>query len=154
GPEGAENALPLNCGALGQAQPHWVALCSANHGVSDSCVATGGIENGLAGPQGPRALPLADHVQRGAVLHRAARVEPLRFGVKLAAREFTGYWDEPQQRGVADPVEEGDTSRHRRRLGQNWISCYAHSQLNCLRLPVPGCNNRAGVVVFPLDIIA
>ena len=85
----------------------------AQHGVGDAGVAAGGVEQGLAGAELDRSAALWRRDDGGgcAVLDGAAGIAPLGLAEDLDAGEVRGEAVEPQQRRVADAVEQGDPKR-------------------------------------------
>ena len=93
-------------GAGGKAELDAVAERGADHGVGDSGVAAGRVENYFAGAQLAGAFAFANHGIGGAILHGAAGIEPFRFGVKFDVGEAGDDALEAQERRVADAVEQ------------------------------------------------
>ena len=91
-----------------------------DHRQADAGVAGGRLDDRAAGLELAGGLRGLDHPGRDAVLHRAAGVEVLHLGqheraVGAAVREVEGPV-EPDQRGVADQVEERVHVLHRANL--------------------------------------
>ncbi len=59
------------------------------------------------------ALAIPNHVQPGAILHRAARIEKLGFAENLDAREIARDPFQPNQRRVSNELQQvrGDQAR-------------------------------------------
>ncbi len=103
---------------------HLVALRRSDQRISDAGVPRGRIEDHLLHRQLAGLLCLLDHAQRRPILHRAAGIEPLSLGVERDMRKLFLQQPDPDQRGVADPLQDrlirqilqhGEgTMRHRR----------------------------------------
>jgi len=84
-----------------------VALDGPDEGVGDTGIAGGGVEDDLAGFQGPRFLSLLDHVEGGPGLHGPPGVMPLRLGVNLHAGFVLQDIADGEERGVPYLFQEG-----------------------------------------------
>ena len=104
---GRQNALALVGSAVRQAKLDGIACCRTDHGVSDSGVAAGRVNDGPAGLQSTAGEPCPDHAECRAVLHRPAGIEPLRLGVKRNVREVPRDVLQPEQGGVPNTIQQG-----------------------------------------------
>ena len=93
--------LALGADVAGHHQLDPVSLGPAEQGVSDTGVARGRVDDRLVVGQRSAALAVLDHRERGAVLDRPARIEPLGLGVDLHAGELALEHADAQQRRVA-----------------------------------------------------
>ena len=83
---------------------------------ADAGVAGRAFDDHAARPQQPARFGVAHDVQRGAVLHRPARVEELALAEDLAAGLLGGL-AQAHQRRVADQIDEAAAHLHGRRGG-------------------------------------
>src|SRR5271163_1774464 len=95
GPQSVEDALALVRGTLRQAEFHRIAEGRADHGIGNSRIAAGSIDDRLAGAQGAAGQTILNHAQRGSVLDGSSRIAPLRLGVEFHVRKFTANSREP-----------------------------------------------------------
>lgn len=77
---GAHGCPTLLAHVGGHDQHHAVTLDRSRHGQSDAGVATGRLDQGIAGFDLTPALRFLDHADSWAVLYRAGRVIPLQLG--------------------------------------------------------------------------
>src|SRR5690606_30681683 len=84
------------------------AAGGGDHGVADAGVAAAAVEDAATGHEAAVALGGEDHRQGGAILDRAAGVEPLALGPQLDAGgdQALDRPAEPDQRGVAYAGED------------------------------------------------
>src|SRR5580693_3341785 len=73
---GAQNLLSFSRNILRHAQRDRKSFGRAEHGIGNSGVAAGGVEQSLAGTELTAAAAFGNNVGRGAIFHRAAGVVP------------------------------------------------------------------------------
>ena len=112
---GLQDALTLDGSVGRQAQLHLVAACRADHGIGDTGIAAGGIEDDVLGAKAAGALAIQDHVEARPILDRSAGIEVFGFGVDGDAGDLAGDLIQTQQRRVADGGQQV------LRLGPDWI---------------------------------
>ncbi|MCY1536772.1 hypothetical protein D9M68_722420 [compost metagenome] len=88
-----------------------VAARRAQVGQADAGIACRAFDHGAAGLQQAAALGVADDVERGAVLDRAARVQEFGLAVDIAAG-LGAQPRQPDQRGVANGAGESVPDFH------------------------------------------
>ena len=103
----AEDAFAFVRGAIGEAELYGITRRRSDHGVGDSSVATGGIDDGLARAQSAARETRLNHAQCGAIFDGASGIEPLGFGGELDVGEFAADAFEPKEWAVTDEVENG-----------------------------------------------
>ncbi len=81
-----QQLLALIVGIGRQAQMHLIAFGRADHGIRDSRIAAGCVQNDFTRPQFARSFALQNHVSRRPVFHRTAGIGPFGFGIHLHAR--------------------------------------------------------------------
>src|ERR1700722_20420457 len=106
---GCENVFAFGRGADGKAEFHAIAERGADHGVGDSGVAAGWVEDYFPGAQVAGEFAGADHGVARAIFHGAAGIEPFAFGVKFYVGGAGDDTLEPQEWSVADSIEQMDT---------------------------------------------
>ena len=82
-----------------------VAACVAYQREADAGVAGGAFDDHAAGLERPSLLGVEDDVERGAVLHRAARVQELGLAEDAAAGDLRRA-AQPDERRIADGADE------------------------------------------------
>ena len=93
----------LFAGVCRQAQRYFVSAGCAEHRISDSRVAAGGIKNYFAGIEPAAALAVKNHCQRRTILYGSSRVEVFGFNQDLnSGRQARSYPPQPQQGRVAN----------------------------------------------------
>ena len=138
GAERLEDPLPLGRHVLGHAQPHAVAARGADHRVGDAGVPGGGVEQDLVAGQRARLLAVGNHPRRRAVLHRPARIAPLRLGVELDVAETRLETRQPDERGVSDQVDDRRDARGLPWGDDRHIRLFQSEIIQQGRLPAPG----------------
>src|SRR5439155_23452891 len=91
-----KNALALDGNILGHAQRDRKSFRGANHGISDSRIPAGGIEQSSTLRKFSAAAALLNNVECRAVFDRTARVAPFGFAQDLNVRELAPDALEPQ----------------------------------------------------------
>ena len=104
--EGLDDLATFLVDVLRHHQLHLVALGGADQRVGDAGIPRGRVEDHLLHGQLAGSLGLLDHAQRRPVLDRATWIEPLGFGVKGDVRKLLLQQADPDQRGVADPLQD------------------------------------------------
>ncbi len=97
--------LAFRRSTFGQAERDGIAQRGTDHGVGDTGVAAGGVQNCFAGMQIAAENAFANHGQRGAIFYGAAGIEPFGLRVKFNIFKFTADASQAQQRSIADAVE-------------------------------------------------
>ena len=118
-----QNLLPFGGGIRRQAQFHAVSLGGSDHGIGDSGVSAGGVQNRPSRRELSGEDRLHEHSCDGSVLDGSTRIGPLRFGEDF--RATVGRFGEcnPEKAGSADEgqggklLEEGTIAPHRFNLG-------------------------------------
>ena len=82
-----------------------VAARIGDQSDADPGIAGRALDDDAAGPEFSALLGVLDDGERGAILHRAARIEEFGLAVNAAARGL-GRGAEPDQRRVADAIDE------------------------------------------------
>ena len=102
-PQKTHQLAAFDAEALSHGNHQRIALLCADHGKSDTGIATGGLDNGLAGFQGAGFFRGLDHTQRQPVLDRSQWVEGFNLDEQIDAfgREFV----DPHDRRIADRSE-------------------------------------------------
>src|SRR5262249_29706851 len=83
-----KDELTFAAGVFRDAQLYFVALGRTDHGVRDTGITGGRIENRLATVELARGFPVSDHPRRGPVFHGSAGVLPFSLGVDLDVWAF------------------------------------------------------------------
>ena len=120
--------LALGRCARRKAKFHAVTKSRADHGVGDSSVAAGRVENHFARAQIAATFAFADHGVRGSVFYRPTRIEPFRLGVKLDVREIGRGAIKAQKRRIADAVQQMLTQAF---AGSGLIRCHEWFVYRC-----------------------
>ena len=87
-----------------QNQP--IAAHGRHHGQRNAGVAAGGFNQGVARADSAALFGLHNHIERGAVFHRAGRIVALKLGPHLRLR-VRGHTLQADKRGVADAIGQG-----------------------------------------------
>ena len=120
-----QDALAFDRGIQRQAELDLITLCRADHGISDTGVAAGSVDQGLSRLELPRLFRLQNHVQGSPVLDGSAGIEILGFRVNFDPGIFGRNLCNPQQRCVPDISDQ--VIRH---------SHFHHLTIDCASDPI------------------
>ena len=109
GAVGAQDSLAFRGDAGGHGQMHRESQRRSQHGEGDAGISAGRVEQGLAGSEQAARAGIADHRRRGAILHAAAGIGPLRLGQQGNAFEPADGLVQTDQRRVPDAFGQGGT---------------------------------------------
>jgi len=101
-PVSFQDALAFRRSVGRKAEFHLVTARRAYHGIRDSGITAGGIDDGFVLREGAGFFAFKNHVQRGPVLHGPSGIEVLGLGVNLDARVLRRNPGQSQQRSVSD----------------------------------------------------
>ena len=101
-----ENLLALKGDVFGYAECNGKPIRGSEHGIGNTGVAAGGVQQTLSGVKSAAAASFLHDVGGSAIFDRAAGVVPLRLAQKYYAGQVPGACVETQQRRVADAIEQ------------------------------------------------
>ena len=102
-------ALPRN--VLGHAERHRKTFRCSQHGIGDSSIAAGRIQQNSPGIEQSTSAGFGDNAGSRAILHRAAGVVPFSLAQKCHALKIASNRVQPQKRGISDPLHQAVTKR-------------------------------------------
>ena len=107
GAEGTQYELAFTAGVVRHAQRDVIAAGRTDCRVGDAGVAGRGVENRPFARQRAGRFAFEDHSRRGAVLHRPARILPLRFRIQLDPWRVALEPAQAYERRTANEIDDG-----------------------------------------------
>ena len=108
-----QDMLALDGNIFRHAQRHRKSFGGRDHGVSDSSISAGGIEQRFAGAEFSAGTGLGDDVRSGAVFYRSAGVVPLGFAQQFDSGQVASEPFESQQWSIANQFEAAPAEQTR-----------------------------------------